>query len=162
MFAPCHSRCQESQRSAMLFIQQLTLVLLSALLASAATPTRTVTARLSVPPPSAFVSTDANGNFMVNGRSVVFFVLQFPVVCLRSFYSQFTFIGTNAYWLPTLNSDEDIDNTLGNMSAAGIKVVRVWAFNGEQSNCGVWSLLILISIRCYHNPRERHLVPINR
>jgi mannan endo-1,4-beta-mannosidase len=40
------------------------------------------------------------------------------------------FVGTNAYWLSTLNTDVDIDNTLGNMASAGIKVVRVWAFNG--------------------------------
>lgn len=44
--------------------------------------------------------------------------------------STLDFVGTNAYWLPALNSDQDIDLTLGNMSAAGIKVVRTWAFNG--------------------------------
>ena len=44
--------------------------------------------------------------------------------------SPLDFVGTNAYWLPVLNSDQDIDFTLGNISAAGIKVVRTWAFNG--------------------------------
>jgi len=48
--------------------------------------------------------------------------------------SRFDFIGTNAYWLPTLNSEEDIDFTLGNISARGIKVVRTWAFNGTRSS----------------------------
>jgi mannan endo-1,4-beta-mannosidase len=42
----------------------------------------------------------------------------------------FTFVGTNAYWLPYLNSDDDIRNTLANMSKSGINVVRTWAFNG--------------------------------
>jgi len=39
-------------------------------------------------------------------------------------------VGTNAYWLPYLNSDADIQATLANMSKAGITVVRTWAFNG--------------------------------
>ena len=44
----------------------------------------------------------------------------------------FTFVGTNAYWLPYLNSDDDVRNTLANMSANGISVVRTWAFNGAE------------------------------
>ncbi|TFK54791.1 glycoside hydrolase [Heliocybe sulcata] len=48
-------------------------------------------------------------------------------------FRPFRFVGTNAYWLPVLNSDEDIANTLANMSAKGIKVVRVWAFNDVES-----------------------------
>jgi mannan endo-1,4-beta-mannosidase len=51
----------------------------------------------------------------------------------------FTFVGTNAYWLPYLNSDDDIRNTLANMSKSGISVVRTWAFNGT-NNCPVVSL----------------------
>lgn len=51
----------------------------------------------------------------------------------------FTFVGTNAYWLPYLNSDDDIRNTLANMSKSGINVVRTWAFNGA-NNCPVASL----------------------
>jgi mannan endo-1,4-beta-mannosidase len=34
------------------------------------------------------------------------------------------------YWLPTLDSNDDIWNMLANISAVGIKVVRLWAFNG--------------------------------
>ncbi|KAF5330740.1 hypothetical protein D9619_005756 [Psilocybe cf. subviscida] len=54
------------------------------------------------------------------------------------------FVGTNAYWLPTLNSDQDIDSTLGNMSALGIKVVRTWAFNDVDTipPNGTWFQLI--------------------
>ncbi len=39
-------------------------------------------------------------------------------------------MGTNAYWLPYLDSDDDIRNTLANMSKSGISVLRTWAFNG--------------------------------
>ncbi|KAI0320106.1 glycoside hydrolase superfamily [Amylostereum chailletii] len=69
--------------------------------------------------------TAKNGQFFVNG-------------------SEFRFIGTNAYWLPYLNTDEDIDFTLGNMSAAGISVVRTWAFNDVTSipENGTWLQLI--------------------
>ena len=42
-------------------------------------------------------------------------------------------MGTNAYWLPYLNSDDDIRNTLANMSKSGISVVRTWAFNGASN-----------------------------
>ena len=45
-------------------------------------------------------------------------------------YSEFPLIGTTAYWLPALNTDDDIDHTLGNISQAGFNVVRTWAFNG--------------------------------
>jgi len=46
----------------------------------------------------------------------------------------FSFVGTNAYWLPYLNSDDDIRNTLTNMSKSGINVVRIWAFNGANNS----------------------------
>lgn len=49
--------------------------------------------------------------------------------------SNFRYTGTNAYWLPVLNTDEDVRYTLGNISAIGMKVVRLWAFNGEPSTC---------------------------
>lgn len=62
---------------------------------------------------SNFIST-SGGQFVVNG-------------------SAFKFIGTNAYWLHTLNTDEDISNTFANISNAGIKVVRTWAFNGMRA-----------------------------
>ncbi|KAG0707761.1 glycoside hydrolase family 5 protein [Suillus ampliporus] len=79
----------------------------STLLASAiaTTPSQTTVRRDS----SSFVSTSGS-DFVVNG-------------------SGFKYIGTNAYWLPTLNTNEDIWNTLANISALGINVVRLWAFN---------------------------------
>jgi hypothetical protein len=52
--------------------------------------------------------------------------------------SPFKFIGTNAYWLHTLNTDQDIANTLSSIKAAGINVVRVWAFNGKVSQRLSW------------------------
>ncbi|KAJ7343492.1 glycoside hydrolase family 5 protein [Mycena albidolilacea] len=58
--------------------------------------------------------------------------------------SDFKFIGTNAYWLPALNSDQDIDYVLGNISAANISVVRTWAFNdvSEIPENGTWFQLV--------------------
>jgi len=65
--------------------------------------------------------------------------------------SDFKFVGTNAYWLPYLNSDDDIRNTLANMSNAGINVVRTWAFNGA-NGCSIhplfFFLLSLFSLLC--------------
>ncbi|KZP23080.1 glycoside hydrolase family 5 protein [Athelia psychrophila] len=71
-----------------------------------------------------FVTTQG-GDFYVNG-------------------SVFDFIGTNAYWLPTLTEDKDIENTFSSMAAAGIKVVRTWAFNDvtEVPTSGIWFQLI--------------------
>ncbi|KAF8902147.1 glycoside hydrolase superfamily [Gymnopilus junonius] len=93
-----------------------------ALLVSAASPTRTQAKRSA--PPSKFVTTQGP-HFMVNG-------------------SKFDFVGTNAYWLAALNSEEDIDHTLGNISAKGIKVVRTWAFNDVTTipENGTWFQLI--------------------
>ena len=54
----------------------------------------------------------------------------------------FNFVGTNAYWLPYLNTENDIRNTLANMSKSGISVVRTWAFNGA-NNCPVAPLRFL-------------------
>ncbi|KAI6109190.1 glycoside hydrolase family 5 protein [Pisolithus croceorrhizus] len=65
---------------------------------------------------SPFVQTDGT-SFTVNG-------------------SKFKYVGTNSYWLPALNTEQDIWNTLGNISAVGAKVVRVWAFNGWLHTCG--------------------------
>ncbi|KAJ6547556.1 glycoside hydrolase superfamily [Mycena capillaripes] len=58
--------------------------------------------------------------------------------------SDFKFIGTNAYWLPALNSDEDIDSVLGNISQSNITVVRTWAFNdvSEIPENGTWFQLV--------------------
>jgi mannan endo-1,4-beta-mannosidase len=94
---------------------------LGALLVSAVTPTPTVNRRDSN---GQFVTTQ-DGKFMFNG-------------------SQIDFVGTNAPWLPALNSDDDIDFTLGNISAANLTVVRTWAFNDVTSipENGTWFQLI--------------------
>jgi mannan endo-1,4-beta-mannosidase len=56
----------------------------------------------------------------------------------------FNFVGTNAYWLPFLNSDDDIRNILANMAKFGVTVVRIWAFNDVATvpDAGSWLLLI--------------------
>ncbi|KAF8201842.1 glycoside hydrolase family 5 protein [Pholiota molesta] len=97
-----------------MYLSYLVLVL-NALLASAVSPTQTVNKRQNAPS-SQFVTTDG-GTFVVNGSTL-------------------NFVGTNA--------DEDIDFTLGNMSAAGIKVVRTWAFNDVETipENGTWFQLI--------------------
>ncbi|KDR81606.1 hypothetical protein GALMADRAFT_239658 [Galerina marginata CBS 339.88] len=99
-------------------------VVLGAVLVSATTPTRTASKRNTNAAPTKFVTTQ-DGQFMVNG-------------------SRLDFVGTNAYWLAALNSDDDIDFTLGNMSAKGIKVVRTWAFNDVNTIPvnGTWFQLI--------------------
>lgn len=58
--------------------------------------------------------------------------------------SEFKFLGTTAYWLSSLNTDEDIDFTLGNISQAGFNVVRTWAFNDVDQipENGTWFQLI--------------------
>ncbi|KAN0077293.1 glycoside hydrolase family 5 protein [Tylopilus felleus] len=75
-------------------------------LAALINPSRTTVRRWHSSP---FISTDGT-SFTVNG-------------------SNFRYIGTDAYWLPALNTNEDIWYTLGNISALGVKVVRLWAFN---------------------------------
>ncbi|KAF7304875.1 Glycoside hydrolase family 5 protein [Mycena kentingensis (nom. inval.)] len=82
-------------------------------LVRAASPTPTVNK-------ASFVSAHSNG-FRVNG-------------------SDFRFVGTNAYWLQALNTDEDIDNVLAGIAAANISVVRTWAFNDvpEIPENGTW------------------------
>ncbi|KAJ5578131.1 uncharacterized protein N7459_007095 [Penicillium hispanicum] len=39
------------------------------------------------------------------------------------------FAGTNAYWLPFLTNDADIDSVFKNLKTSGLKVLRVWGFN---------------------------------
>ncbi|KAK7014868.1 helicase ATP-binding domain-containing protein [Favolaschia claudopus] len=58
--------------------------------------------------------------------------------------TDFPFIGTNVYWLSALNTDEDVDAVLGNISSAGIRVVRTWAFNdvAEIPENGTWFQLV--------------------
>ena len=47
-------------------------------------------------------------------------------------YRPFKFIGTNAYWLASLNTDADINNTIHDIASRGISVIRTWAFNGTR------------------------------
>ncbi|EJD06057.1 glycoside hydrolase family 5 protein [Fomitiporia mediterranea MF3/22] len=56
----------------------------------------------------------------------------------------FSFLGTNAYWLPSLNTEADINRTVANISAHGIKVIRTWAFNDvdEIPVNGTWFQLV--------------------
>lgn len=37
--------------------------------------------------------------------------------------------GTNAYWLPFLMNDADVDLALDQLAASGIRVLRIWGFN---------------------------------
>ncbi|KAG5652740.1 hypothetical protein H0H81_003881 [Sphagnurus paluster] len=98
-------------------------LLLAVIAASATAPTSTIETRNNVPA-SQFVTTQG-GRFFVNG-------------------SEFKFVGTNAYWLPALNTEEDIDNTLASIRAANFTVVRTWAFNDVDSipESGTWFQLI--------------------
>ncbi|KAK7054909.1 hypothetical protein VNI00_003372 [Paramarasmius palmivorus] len=75
-------------------------------------------------PSTKFVNTN-DGRFHVNG-------------------SELKWLGTSAYWLPSLNTEQDIVNTLSNISEAGFKVVRVWAFNDveEIPENGTWFQLV--------------------
>jgi mannan endo-1,4-beta-mannosidase len=102
-------------------------VTLSALLVSAFTPTPTTLTKriINGPLPSSQFVTTNNGKFFFNG-------------------SPLAFVGTNAYWLSVLNSDEDVDSILGNFTQAGISVVRTWAFNDVQTIPvnGTWFQLI--------------------
>ncbi|OCH95828.1 glycoside hydrolase [Obba rivulosa] len=41
----------------------------------------------------------------------------------------FAFVGANAYWLPLLTTERDVDFTMQQIQGAGVKVVRIWAFN---------------------------------
>ncbi|KAG6866910.1 hypothetical protein C0991_003825 [Blastosporella zonata] len=94
-----------------------------AVLAVSATPTQTVK-RWSTVPDSPFVTTQ-DGQFFVNG-------------------SVFKFVGTNAYWLSALNTDQDIDDTLASIRASNFTVVRTWAFNDVETvpQNGTWFQLI--------------------
>src|ERR1700761_7058928 len=68
-------------------------------------PSPTVQASNS-PPNSSFVTTQGE-QFFVDG-------------------APFTFTGTNAYWLPMLNSTDAIRQTLQSMKDTNVTVVRVW------------------------------------
>ncbi|KAH0583879.1 Mannan endo-1,4-beta-mannosidase F [Termitomyces sp. J132] len=100
---------------------------LAVLAVSATNPAKTIQSvkRDTVPDSSPFVSVRGN-QFFVNG-------------------SVFKFVGTNAYWLSALNSEQDIDNTLASIRAANFTVVRTWAFNDVDTvpeNNATWFQLI--------------------
>jgi len=97
--------------------------LLCALSPVSALPTRT-TNKKSARWSSDFVTTSGN-QFLLDGK-------------------EFRWVGSNAYWLPALNSEDDISNTFANMSQVGVKVVRLWGFNDvtEKPKTGVWLALI--------------------
>ncbi|KAG1837655.1 glycoside hydrolase superfamily [Suillus subalutaceus] len=61
-----------------------------------------------------------------------------------SHHSSLRFVGTNLYWLPTLESNDDIWNVLKNISDTGIKVIRIWAFNDVEiiPESGTWFQLV--------------------
>ncbi|KAF9466797.1 glycoside hydrolase superfamily [Collybia nuda] len=82
-------------------------------------PTRAVKGNIDVSA-SPFITVQ-NGEFFVNG-------------------SRFAFVGTNAYWLHTLNTDGDIDKTLADIASTGVKIVRAWAFNDVDTipEAGTW------------------------
>lgn len=86
----------------------------------AAAPSRTIAKRGSSP----YVSSGKDG-FSVNGSSL-------------------RFVGTNLYWLPTLESNDDIWSVLKNISDTGIKVIRIWAFNDVETvpASGTWFQLV--------------------
>ncbi|KAF8649026.1 hypothetical protein AX16_006067 [Volvariella volvacea WC 439] len=58
---------------------------------------------------SPFITT-ANGQYVKHGKP-------------------FKALGTNLYWLPTLNTWEDIDYVVSNVSSFGFNAIRTWAFN---------------------------------
>ncbi|KAG1733261.1 glycoside hydrolase family 5 protein [Suillus occidentalis] len=86
----------------------------------AAAPSGTIAERGSSP----YVSSGKDG-FSVNGSSL-------------------RFVGTNLYWLPTLETNDDIWNVLKNISDTGIKVIRIWAFNDVETipASGTWFQLV--------------------
>lgn len=109
-----------------MYIAVLWQLVLGGLLVSvaAATPKRSRRQSGASNVPSQFVTTQ-NGKFVVNGSAL-------------------KVVGTNAYWLHALNTDEDIDNTLASIAAVGIKVVRTWAFNDVNviPQNGTWFQLV--------------------
>ncbi|KAI8628845.1 glycoside hydrolase superfamily [Xylariaceae sp. FL1651] len=85
------------------------------------TSTTTRTATTGSPSSSAFAS--VNGlNFQIDGKT--------------GYYA-----GTNSYWIGFLTNNADVDKTLDELQAAGLKILRVWGFNDVTSDPGsgtVW------------------------
>ncbi|KAG6890700.1 hypothetical protein C0995_005073 [Termitomyces sp. Mi166 len=126
----------------------LWLLVLAVIAVSATSPTQTIqrAKRWNTVPDTPFVSVQ-DGQFFVNGRYfysrgyLALTELTWPF--MRSL-SVFKFVGTNAYWLSALNTEQDIDNTLASIRAANFTVVRTWAFNDVSTvpENGTWFQLI--------------------
>ncbi|KAG8952192.1 hypothetical protein FRC03_012220 [Tulasnella sp. 419] len=93
----------------MKFLHALSAIALiaSGLVVDAAKPTKTLKKRQGNSP--GFVKSEG-GEFRLDGKP-------------------FYFVGTTAYWLQQLNSEDDIKKTLTDIASRGIKVVRTWGFN---------------------------------
>lgn len=107
-------------------------IVLSALLVSAGKPSIRRNKWYHSRAPSPFVSS-SGGQFQLNGRCAPNAArIRDGTRNLKSSFiaSTFKFVGTNAYWLQALNTEADIQKTLSDIAATGIKVVRTWAFNG--------------------------------
>ncbi|KAI5791926.1 glycoside hydrolase superfamily [Geopyxis carbonaria] len=59
-----------------------------------------------------------------------------PTAVQKRALSKFT--GTNAYWLPFLTNDADVDTTLAAVKDAGLTVVRTWGFTDSTACTGIY------------------------
>lgn len=51
------------------------------------------------------------------------------------------FAGTNSYWIGFLTNNDDVDTSLDQIKASGLKILRVWGFNDvntEPTDGTVW------------------------
>lgn len=111
----------------------LWLLFLAVLVVSASNPAQTIqrAKTLNTAPPNTTFITTHNGQFFVNGRYLCILIRRFDRADYRwDHISVFKAIGTNAYWLSALNTEQDMDATLASIRAANFTVVRTWAFNG--------------------------------
>ncbi|KAI0591566.1 Endo-beta-mannanase [Pyrenophora tritici-repentis] len=43
------------------------------------------------------------------------------------------FSGTNAYWMPFLTNDSDVDSIMGHLANSGLRILRIWGFNDVET-----------------------------
>ncbi|KAF7449251.1 Glycoside hydrolase family 5 protein [Pyrenophora tritici-repentis] len=43
------------------------------------------------------------------------------------------FSGTNAYWMPFLTNDSDVDSIMGHLANSGQRILRIWGFNDVET-----------------------------